>query len=64
MSLKGFHIVFISACLLMFAFMLVWGLVLTEDKDSVAHTMAVSGAMGLLALPFYARYFLKKSTQL
>lgn len=64
MSLKGFHLVFITVSLLLFGFLVVWGFVLAEDKDSVAMSMGLAGILGLLVLPFYAVYFLKKARSL
>lgn len=61
MSLRGFHIVFITIASLLFAFLVLWGLVFAEDGDSWARAMLVAGIIGLLVMPVYGRYFLRKA---
>ena len=61
MSIKGFHLFFVSICLLLFAFFVVWGFVLAPDeKAALARTIGATGIIGLLLIPFYAVYFLRK----
>lgn len=61
MSIKGFHIFFISICLLLFAFFALWGFVLApDDKAVLARTIAATGVIGFLLMPVYAFYFLRK----
>ncbi len=64
MSLKGFHIVFISLCTLLFGFLIFWAFVLREVADAETLVMGLSGIAGLLLLPFYAVHFLKKARRL
>lgn len=61
MSLRGFHIVFITVASLLFAFLVLWGFVFAEDGDSWASAMAISGIAGLLVMPLYGCYFLRKA---
>ena len=61
MSLRGFHLVFITAASLLFAFLVLWGLVFAERGDSWAGTMGWIGVAGLLLMPLYGRYFLRKA---
>ena len=63
MSLKGFHIVFVTAASLLFAFLVLWGLVLAETGDNWAKAMGCIGIVGLLAMPIYGRYFLRKAAR-
>lgn len=60
MSLKGFHIVFLSVCSLLFAFLIVWGFILAPEKNALAIGTGVSGIFGTLLIPVYAGYFLRK----
>lgn len=60
MSLKGFHIVFVSVCLALFAFMTFWGFALAPEPSSFVTAVKTSGIAGLLLTPFYAVYFLRK----
>jgi hypothetical protein len=64
MSLKGFHIVFITVSTLLFGFLIAWGLLLAEEADAVSRTMMVAGIVGLLLLPVYGVYFLKKAKRI
>lgn len=61
MSLKGFHIVFLSVCSLLFAFLIVWGFILAPEKTPIAIGTGVSGILGTLLIPVYAGYFLRKA---
>lgn len=61
MSLKGFHIVFITVSTLLFGFLIVWGFLLAEETDGTSRGMGIAGVAGLLLLPVYGVYFLKKA---
>ena len=60
MTLKGFHIVFVSVSLLLFAFLILWGFLFTPEKTGMATTMGVTGIAGVLLMPVYGVYFLRK----
>jgi hypothetical protein len=64
MSLKGFHIVFITVSTLLFGFMIVWGFLLAGEADAGSRAMAVSGIAGMLLLPVYGVYFLRKAKRI
>lgn len=64
MSLKGFHIVFITVSTLLFGFLIVWGFLVAKETDSVAHGLGVAGLAGILMLPAYGVYFLKKAKRI
>ncbi|MGA0899065.1 MAG: hypothetical protein ACO3SO_01530 [Luteolibacter sp.] len=61
MSLRGFHIVFVTAASLLFAFLVMWGFFFAEEGDSWAKIMSALGIVGLLGMPLYGRYFLRKA---
>ena len=63
MSLKGFHIVFVAVASIMFAFLVLWSFVITEEKSVVASTLGYLGIAGLLVMPLYGRYFLRKAVR-
>lgn len=63
MSLRGFHIVFVTAASLLFAFLVLWGFVLADKADNWATTMGGLGIAGLLVMPLYGRYFLRKAAR-
>jgi hypothetical protein len=64
MSLRGFHIVFVSVCTILCLFLIVWAFVLSPLPSATSTTAGVSGIVGLLLIPFYAVYFLKKASKL
>ena len=64
MSLKGFHIVFITVSTLLFGFLIAWGFLVAKDTDGVARGMGVAGVAGILLLPVYGVYFLRKAKRI
>ncbi len=60
MTLKGFHIVFVTVSLLLFAFLILWGFLLAPENNSLATAMGVTGIVGVLLMPLYGVYFLRK----
>lgn len=64
MSLKGFHIVFITVSTLLFGFLILWSFLLAGEADSASRAMRVSGIVGILLLPVYGVYFLKKAKRI
>jgi uncharacterized RDD family membrane protein YckC len=64
MSLKGFHIVFVTVSMLLFAFLIVWGFLLTPEKSTLATAMGVTGIAGVLLMPVYGVYFLRKTRRI
>ena len=61
MSLKGFHIVFVSVSMLLFAFLILWGFVLAPEKTTLSTAMGITGIVGTLLMPVYGVYFLRKA---
>ena len=61
MSLRTFHIVFVIATTLMFAFLAVWAFGFTQDRDTVVNGLGVLGLIGLVGMPIYGVYFYKKA---
>ncbi len=64
MSLRSFHLVFVTVCTLFSAFLVFWAFVLAPDPSAVSTAFGVVGVIGLLLMPAYAVYFLKKATKL
>jgi hypothetical protein len=64
MSLKGFHIVFVTVSLMLFAFLMLWGFLLAPEKTTLATWMGITGVIGFLLMPFYGVYFLRKARRI
>ena len=64
MSLKSFHIVFVTVSLLLFAFLILWGFVLAPEKTTLATFMGITGIVGSLLMSVYGVCFLRKARQI
>lgn len=64
MSLKGFHIVFVSVSMLLFAFLILWGFLLASEKSTLTNAMGITGIVGVLLMPVYGVYFLRKARRI
>lgn len=64
MSLRSFHLVFVTVCTLFSAFLVFWAFVLAPEPSTASTVFGIAGAVGLLLMPAYALYFLKKATKL
>lgn len=64
MSLKGFHIVFVTVSTLLFAFLILWGFVLAPEQTTLATAIGVTGIVGVLLMPVYGVYFLRKARRI
>jgi hypothetical protein len=64
MSLKSFHIVFVTFTFLMSLFFVLWSFLWAADVSTVTQVIGWSGIAGLLLVPVYAVYFWKKSAKL
>jgi hypothetical protein len=64
MSLRSFHIVFVTVCTLFCAFLAVWAFVLAPEPSTAATSFGIVGIVGLVLMPVYAIYFLKKAAKL
>ena len=64
MSLRSFHLIFVTVCTLFSAFLVFWAFVLAPDPSTASTAFGVVGAIGLVLMPAYAFYFLKKATKI
>lgn len=64
MSLRGFHLVFVSVCTILCIFLIVWAFALAPEPSTTSTTLGVVGAAGLFLMPLYGVYFLKKASKL
>lgn len=61
MSLKAFHIVFVTLSTLMSLFFAVWAFGLTADRSGLVTALGVIGVIGVIIMPIYGVYFYKKA---
>ena len=64
MSLKGFHLVFVTVSTLLCAFLALWAFVLAPEKSEMATALGVVGVVGSLLMPVYGVYFYRKITRI
>ena len=65
MSLRGFHIVFITVTTLLSLFMTLWAyLWAPSDAEAAARVIGVLGILGLIVFPIYGVYFYRKAKKL
>lgn len=60
MSLKGFHLVFVTVCMLLFAFLAIWSFGFAPADFNLAKPLGIVGLVGLALTPVYGVYFLRK----
>ncbi len=63
MSLKGFHIVFVTVSSLLCLFMALWAWLLAPDQGATTLVIGCVGALGLLVMPTYGVLFYRKITR-
>jgi hypothetical protein len=61
MSLKSFHLVFVSVCSLLFAFLILWTFVLAEEASVITDLMGYVGVIGIILTALYGVYFQRKA---
>lgn len=64
MSLKGFHIVFVTVTTLLCIFLALWSFVFAPEKSSMMTVLGVVGLLGILVMPAYGVYFYRKLTRI
>jgi vacuolar-type H+-ATPase subunit I/STV1 len=64
MSLKSFHIIFVSVTFLMSLFFVLWSRLLAKDVSTITTAIGWCGIVGLVIAPLYGVYFWRKSSKL
>lgn len=64
MSLKGFHIVFVTVSTLLCVFLALWAFLLAKDGGGLTASIGAVGVIGALALPVYGVCFYRKITRI
>lgn len=60
MSLRAFHIVFVTVSTLLFVFLAVWALVFAANPTGIITGLGIVSVAGALAMPVYGVYFYRK----
>jgi len=60
MSIRTFHIVFVTIATLLFAFLAVWAFRLSPEHTGFVTTVGVLGVIGAVIMPVYGVYFYRK----
>ena len=64
MSLKSFHIVFVSVSILLFAFLTLWSFVLSPEKSTMTSALGYVGMGGASLMLCYGVYFYRKARKI
>lgn len=64
MSLKGFHIVFVTVTTLLCVFLTIWSFVLAPEPSTMATVLGVVGILGAVVMPVYGVCFYRKLTRI
>lgn len=64
MSLKGFHIVFVTVSTLLCVFLALWSFLLAGETSLLTRFIGGTGVLGALVLPIYGIYFYRKVTRI
>ncbi len=64
MSLKGFHIVFVTVTTFLCLFFALWAFVLAPEMSTMSTVLGIIGVLGSLLMPTYGVYFYRKITRI
>jgi hypothetical protein len=64
MSLKGFHLVFVTLSTLMCMFLAVWSYMLAPEPSTMATILGVVGLVGTVLMPIYGVCFYRKISRI
>ncbi|WP_035612421.1 hypothetical protein [Haloferula sp. BvORR071] len=64
MSLKAFHIVFVTVSTLLFAFLAVWAFAFAADRTAIITGLGAVSAAAALGMPVYGVYFYRKARKI
>lgn len=64
MSLKTFHILFVSVSTLLFAFLALWGFFISPEESSHSRVLGTVGVVGVVMMQVYNAYFIRKARKI
>lgn len=60
MSIKGFHLVFVTISTLLCVFMALWAFAFAPESSGMITALGFTGVVGGLLIPVYGVYFYRK----
>ena len=64
MSLKSFHIVFVTVSTLLFVFLALWSFLFSPETSSIIRALGYVGIAGAVMMPVYGVYFYRKAQRI
>ncbi len=63
MSIKGFHIVFVTVSTLLFLFLALWSFFIASESSATLKILGITGVIGSVIMPIYGVCFYRKITR-
>ena len=64
MSLKSFHLVFVTVSTLLFAFLTLWSFVLSPESSTMIDALGYVGIAGVILMLAYGVFFYRKAQRI
>ena len=64
MSLKSFHLVFVTVSTLLFAFLTLWSFVLSPESSTMVDVLGYVGIAGVILMLAYGVFFYRKAQRI
>jgi len=64
MSLKSFHLVFVTVSTLLFAFLTLWSFVLASESSAMTTALGYVGIAGAILMLAYGVFFYRKAQRI
>lgn len=64
MSLKTFHLVFVTVSTLLFAFLALWSFALSPESSAMVSALGYIGIAGAILMLVYGVYFYRKARKI
>ena len=64
MSLKAFHIIFVTLATLLCVFLALWAFLRTDSGGTLVTVLGIAGIIGAIGLPVYVICFLRKAKKM
>ena len=64
MSLKSFHLVFVTVSTLLFAFLTLWSFVLSPESSAMTTALGYVGIAGAILMLAYGVFFYRKAQRI